>query len=120
MLDIHDDDPEFGYRFIADRLERNGTPSKNRVQRLYSAGASDLSTTANEGALNREAGRRFTTTSWTATSLRNGRISVGCATSPNKPWADPTAESASGTTMSRPVLFESRSSTLSRGFRDIT
>jgi len=35
MLDIHYDDPEFGYRFIADELERNGwNVSDNRVQRL--------------------------------------------------------------------------------------
>ena len=35
ILDIHFDDPEFGYRFIADELERNGwNVSENRVQRL--------------------------------------------------------------------------------------
>ncbi len=35
MLDIHEDDPEFGYRFIADELERKGhRVSENRVQRL--------------------------------------------------------------------------------------
>ena len=35
MLDIHHDDPEFGYRFIADELERTGRRvSENRVQRL--------------------------------------------------------------------------------------
>ncbi|MGL5441186.1 MAG: IS3 family transposase [[Mycobacterium] stephanolepidis] len=34
-LDIHRDDPEFGYRFIADELaERGYTVSENRVQRL--------------------------------------------------------------------------------------
>ena len=34
-LDIHHDDPEFGYRFIADELERNGVKaSRNRVNRL--------------------------------------------------------------------------------------
>lgn len=34
-LDIHHDDPEFGYRFIADELERQGvTASRNRVNRL--------------------------------------------------------------------------------------
>jgi len=35
MLDIHRDDPEFGYRFIADELERKGWHvSENRVHRL--------------------------------------------------------------------------------------
>ena len=36
-VDIHHDDPEFGYRFIADELEQLGvTASRNRVQRLCS------------------------------------------------------------------------------------
>ncbi len=36
-IDIHHDDPEFGYRFIADELEQQGvTASRNRVQRLCS------------------------------------------------------------------------------------
>ena len=35
MLDIHGDDPEFGYRFISDELERHGHDvSENRVHRL--------------------------------------------------------------------------------------
>ena len=35
MLDIHSDDPEFGYRFIADELHRLGhCVSENRVHRL--------------------------------------------------------------------------------------
>lgn len=35
MLDIHYGDPEFGYRFIADELERTGRRvSENRVQWL--------------------------------------------------------------------------------------
>ena len=35
MIDIHHDDPEFGYRFIADELERRGwNVSENRVHRL--------------------------------------------------------------------------------------
>ena len=39
-LDIHHDDPAFGYRFIADQLaERGVTASENRVQRFVSAGA---------------------------------------------------------------------------------
>lgn len=35
IVDIHNDDPEFGYRFITDELERDGwVVSENRVQRL--------------------------------------------------------------------------------------
>jgi len=35
IVDIHHDDPEFGYRFITDELERAGwVVSENRVQRL--------------------------------------------------------------------------------------
>jgi len=37
IVDIHHDDPEFGYRFIADELVRKGwAVSENRVQRLCS------------------------------------------------------------------------------------
>ncbi len=36
-LDIHHDDPGFGYRFIADELARHGmTAGENRVARLCS------------------------------------------------------------------------------------
>ena len=35
LVDAHADDPEFGYRFLADELERAGhRASENRVQRL--------------------------------------------------------------------------------------
>jgi putative transposase len=35
IVEIHDDDPEFGYRFIADELERAGYETgESRVQRL--------------------------------------------------------------------------------------
>jgi putative transposase len=35
MVDIHSDDPEFGYRFVTDELHRKGwVVSENRVQRL--------------------------------------------------------------------------------------
>jgi putative transposase len=35
IVDVHADDPEFGYRFLADELERAGyTASENRVHRL--------------------------------------------------------------------------------------
>lgn len=37
ILDVHDDDPEFGYRLIADELHRRGFDvGENRVQRLCS------------------------------------------------------------------------------------
>jgi putative transposase len=37
IIDAHGDDPEFGYRFIADELERAGTPvNERRVWRLCS------------------------------------------------------------------------------------
>ena len=35
IVDVHADDPEFGYRFIADALERAGQPTnEGRVWRL--------------------------------------------------------------------------------------
>jgi hypothetical protein len=35
IIDIHSDDPEFGYRFISDELERSGHEvGEGRVQRL--------------------------------------------------------------------------------------
>jgi transposase InsO family protein len=56
MLDIHHDDPEFGYRFIADELERHGTSaSENRVQRLCQAHRI-WSTTSKKRGLSRKAG----------------------------------------------------------------
>ena len=37
IVDVHDDDPEFGYRFIADELERAGhVVGERRVWRLCS------------------------------------------------------------------------------------
>ena len=56
MLDIHHDDPEFGYRFIADELERNGwNVSENRVQRLCQENRI-WSVFAKKRGLNRKAG----------------------------------------------------------------
>lgn len=56
MLDIHHDDPEFGYRFIADELERTGRGvSENRVQRLCQAHGI-WSTTTKKRGLSRAAG----------------------------------------------------------------
>jgi transposase InsO family protein len=56
MLDIHRDDPEFGYRFIADELERAGwSVSENRVQRLCQDNKI-WSRTSKKRGLNRKAG----------------------------------------------------------------
>jgi hypothetical protein len=62
-IDIHHDDPEFGYRFITDELAGVGiTASRNRVnrlctqQRLFSRHAANLACTACQG-------HRSTTTS---------------------------------------------------------
>ena len=56
MLDIHHDDPEFGYRFIADELERAGWHvSENRAQRLCQDNKI-WSRTSKKRGLNRKAG----------------------------------------------------------------
>lgn len=56
MLDIHADDPEFGYRFIADELERKGQRvSENRVHRLCREHRI-WSTTAKKKGMSRKAG----------------------------------------------------------------
>ncbi len=56
IVDIHRDDPEFGYRFIADELERKGwNVSENRVQRLCQAHRI-WSVHAKKRGLNRKAG----------------------------------------------------------------
>lgn len=56
MLNIHTDDPEFGYRFIADELDRSGQHvSENRVQRLCQQHRI-WSTTTKKRGLSRKAG----------------------------------------------------------------
>ena len=56
MLDIHHDDPEFGYRFIADELDRKGwNVSENRVQRLCQENKI-WSTISKKRGVNRKAG----------------------------------------------------------------
>jgi hypothetical protein len=60
-MDIHHDDPAFGYRFIADQLAGRGiSASENRVQRLC--------TTANLVGVRQEA--RALTTRWPAGARR--------------------------------------------------
>ena len=55
-LDIHGDDPAFGYRFIADELNASGiTAGENRVQRLCQEHRI-WSLTAKKRGLNRKAG----------------------------------------------------------------
>ena len=64
-LDIHADDPEFGYRFIADELPAYGIlAGTNRVARLCSQ-QRIWSVFAKKRGLTRRAGRRCTTT-WSA------------------------------------------------------
>ena len=55
-LDVHRDDPAFGYRFIADELQEQGrTAGENRVQRLCSS-QRIWSVSAQERGLTRGAG----------------------------------------------------------------
>lgn len=57
MLNIHADDPEFGYRFIADELDRIGKHvSENRVQRLCQEHKIWSTTTKKRGHSSRKAG----------------------------------------------------------------
>jgi transposase InsO family protein len=70
IIDGHADDPEFGYRFIADELEAVGDPScERRVWRLCSQ-QRIWSTTTKQGRKShgRHRGRRCTTTSCSACS----------------------------------------------------
>ena len=73
MLAIHADDPEFGYRFIADELGRVGMRTgENRVQRLCAQQQIFSATTRKEGDVRSVLSRR-STTSWSAaaTTLPN-------------------------------------------------
>ncbi len=56
IIDVHNDDPEFGYRFITDELLRAGwCVSENRVQRLCQDNKI-FSTTSKKRGLNRRVG----------------------------------------------------------------
>ena len=76
-VDIHADDPMFGYRFIADELLAAGHEVGERE-----SGGSALSSGSGRGsrrrrAMGRRPVRRSMTTWSSATSLRPGRISCG-------------------------------------------
>jgi hypothetical protein len=73
VIDIHHDDPAFGYRFIADELADAGIPAgRNRVARVCSA-----QRIWSVFAKRRGSGRRSTTTWCSAGSSRTARTSCG-------------------------------------------
>ena len=64
-VDIHHDDPEFGYRFITDELAGHGiTASRNRVNRLCRK--QRISATTPAGAAAAEPRDRRSTTIWSS------------------------------------------------------
>lgn len=76
-VDIHHDDPGFGYRFIADEMPSRGiTAGRNRVARLCSQ-QQIFSPTPADGARAADRDHRFMTTSSNARSLRPDRTSCG-------------------------------------------
>jgi putative transposase len=76
-LDIHADDPAFGYRFIADELPEKGIlAGENRVQRLC-RDHGIWSVFSKKRGLNRKPGRRSTTTWWNGTSPPRRRTNCG-------------------------------------------
>ena len=87
-VDVHHDDPAFGYRFIADELERLGhRASENRVQRLCSAQRTLVGAFARSGA-------------WPATGpsgpRRPGRAGLHAPTTPNELWLTDITEHRTG------------------------
>ena len=76
-LDIHHDDPAFGYRFIADELAAAGLKAgENRVQRLCSQ-QRIWSVFARKQAHPARPARQFTTTWSAGSSPHPGRTSCG-------------------------------------------
>lgn len=76
-VDIHYDDPAFGYRFIADQLDERGLAAgENRVARLCSQ-QRIWPVFAKKRGLNRKAAHRCTTTWSTASSPPRGRTRSG-------------------------------------------
>jgi hypothetical protein len=77
MMDIHADDPEFGYRFIADELARAGhRVGINHVQRLCCEHGIWSTTTRRDAAMARSRAHRSTTTWWKGSS--RWMPSTGC------------------------------------------
>lgn len=76
-VDVHRDDPEFGYRFISDELSRQGfTASENRVHRLCKSHRIWSVTVKKKGRM-KVPDRRSTTTSCDVTSPLLGETSCG-------------------------------------------
>ena len=76
-IDVHRDDPEFGYRFIADELPARGVRAgRNRVNRLC-AQQRIFSTTARNAVWPANQGRRSTTISLGASSPHRHRTCCG-------------------------------------------
>lgn len=87
ILDVHADDPEFGYRFITDELERAGhTVSENRVHRLCREHQSGRRRPARAAvARGRPPARPSTMTSSSAASPPAGWMRSRSQTSPSTP-----------------------------------
>ena len=79
IVDVHADDPEFGYRFIADELDQNGQPTnERRVWRLcrdHRVWSTTTKKVADRAA--RRQGRPCTTTSCSGTSPRHRSTRCG-------------------------------------------
>jgi putative transposase len=76
-VDIHADDPAFGYRFICDELNAAGIiAGENRVQRLCSQ-QKIWNVFAKKRGLNRKAGPQFMTIWCCGTSARPASTSCG-------------------------------------------
>jgi hypothetical protein len=76
-LDIHADDPAFGYRFIADELPGKGVMAgENRVQRLCTDHGI-WSVFSKKRGQNRSRGHRSTTTWWNGISSLRHRTNCG-------------------------------------------
>jgi len=85
IVEIHADDPEFGYRFIADELDRGGHDlGEGRVHRLCRENRVWSSTTKKgRRGSGRFRGRRCTTTWCVGTSARITSTRSGSPTSPS-------------------------------------
>ena len=79
IVDVHADDPEFGYRFIADELEKNGQPTnERRVWRLCRDHRVWSTTTKKRRrSSGKTPGRPCTTTSCSGTSPRHRSTRCG-------------------------------------------
>ncbi|MEU7811757.1 IS3 family transposase [Pseudonocardia sp. NPDC049154] len=84
-VDVHHDDPEFGYRFITDELAQQGwTASRNRVNRLCTL-QKLWSVHARRQGSHRRPGPPVYDDSWAASSPPRRRTGCGSPTSPSTP-----------------------------------